>query len=84
MSVVVTAQDEDAPSESHFYHHQHLPGAMHVQLYARQGHASMVHLISQAQLLWDRRLFPWGTRPQLPASACSSTPRRDPNNAAIR
>lgn len=53
-------------------------------LYARQGYASMVHLISQAQLLWDRRLFPLGHTPTTPCKRQFVHTCRDPNNATFR
>lgn len=53
-------------------------------LYARHGYASMVHLISQAQLLWDRRLFPLGHTPTTPCKRLFVHTCRDPNNATFR
>ena len=68
------------------YQHQHTPAAIilnaRAELYARQGYASMVHLISQAQLLWDRRLFPLGHTPTTPCKRQFVHTRRDPNNAS--
>lgn len=66
--------------------HQHPPEAIsnaRAWLYARQGHASMVHLISQAQLLWHRRLFPLGHTPTTPCKRQFVHTRRDPNKVTM-
>jgi hypothetical protein len=74
------------PKYTIIYQQQHLPGAIpnaRAWLYARQGHASMVHVISQAQLLWHRRLFPLGHTPTTPCKRQFVHTRPDPNKVTM-